>query len=194
MKSPLIVFWGCALVAATALPGNSQVCAPAIISAKVEVTGTEFSLADLLAPGACPALRRAAAEIRMGRTAPVGSARVLSGDEVRGLLQRLPRNVSRDPESDFPSGVLASASPMALERITVPERITIRHTGARSSCAQIVERLFPSVSSPAVASPGSPPLPAVFDLSSSSNFPSSFNLPPGAACDAAVNVPENAAV
>src|SRR5579863_1647362 len=63
-------------------------CAVAV-PASVEVAGEEFSLADLLAPATCSDLRQAAAGVHLGRVPLAGSARVLTGDEVRALLQKV---------------------------------------------------------------------------------------------------------
>jgi len=93
------------------------------VPASVEVAAGGFSLADLLAPGACPELVRAAVPVRLGSAPAVGSARVLEGDDVRSRLRKL---------------VEASGTgAVRVERMRVPERITVRRVGARASCADI---------------------------------------------------------
>jgi hypothetical protein len=111
----------------------------AAIRANVEVGG-EFSLADLLAANACPALRQAAAGLRLGAAPLPGSVRVLSADQVRSLLLTL-----RSPGSES----FAAAS------VRVPERVVIRRAGSRASCLHIVSSLIPALRpSPAFAQSG----------------------------------------
>jgi Chaperone for flagella basal body P-ring formation len=93
------------------------------VPANVEVAAGEFSLADLLAPGACPELVRAAVSLRLGSAPAAGSARVLEGDDVRSRLRKLAQT----------PGIGA----VRLERMRVPERITVRRAGSRASCADI---------------------------------------------------------
>jgi len=92
------------------------------VPANVEVAAGEFSLADLLAPGGCPELARAAVSVRLGSAPAAGSARVLEGGDVRSRLRKLAE---------------ASGINARLERMRVPERITVRRAGARASCADI---------------------------------------------------------
>jgi hypothetical protein len=104
----------------------------------VEVANQELSLADLLEPGSCPALLRAAAGVRLGRAPLVGSVRVIEGEEVRALLRKL-----------APNGEGGIAG---LDTVRIPERVVVRRAGARSSCLDIGERLF-SVMGSAPVSP-----------------------------------------
>jgi hypothetical protein len=94
--------------------------------ASVEVSG-EFSLADLLGSGSCLPLRRAAAQVALGSAPVTGSVRVLAGNEVRALVQKLAAGLGQD------AGEFVT--------IVVPERITVRRAGARASCADIARSI-----------------------------------------------------
>lgn len=101
------------------------------IKASVEVGAGEFSLADLLAPDACPALLQAAAGVDLGSAPLAGSARVLDGNQVRAFLRKVTENTEQGT-SGFPA-------------LQVPERITVRLAGGRASCAEIGMRILPSL-------------------------------------------------
>src|SRR5579871_4801944 len=51
----------------------------ASVEASVELSSGAFSLADLLGPDACPALRRAASHVPLGNAPLPGSVRVIEG-------------------------------------------------------------------------------------------------------------------
>ena len=111
-------------------------CATPVVRSELEISGRELSLADLLAPGACPALLLAARQVRLGAAPLVGSARVFEGSQVRALFQKV--GVQRI-EGTQPSGSL-SGSPS--ESWTIPERITVRRAGPRASCADLAGRIL----------------------------------------------------
>src|SRR3981081_2399857 len=71
-----------------------QPCAGIKIRSTVEVGGPGLSLAELLAPGVCPEVHRAAAPVRLGDRPLPGSVRVLEGDDVRQLIERLLEQLS----------------------------------------------------------------------------------------------------
>lgn len=96
------------------------------VRASVEVSG-EFSLADLLGSGSCLALRRAAAQVALGSAPVTGSVRVLVGNQVRALAQKVAAGLGQD------AGELVT--------FVVPERITVRRAGARASCADIARSI-----------------------------------------------------
>jgi len=108
------------------------------VEASVEVSGGEFSLADLLTPDTCPALRREAAGIRLGAVPLAGSVRVLAGGEVSELLHKLVHQLSKS----MPPGAAPPASLRVPERI--PQRITIRRAGQLASCADIGRAILPA--------------------------------------------------
>jgi hypothetical protein len=108
------------------------------VAASVELAGGEFSLADVLPGDTCPALRRAASGMHLGRAPLSGSVRVLSGDEVRALLRKL-------------AGGSGNAS--GAVTIEVPERIAVRRAGARASCADIGARILGSARDAGRSSP-----------------------------------------
>jgi hypothetical protein len=101
---------------------------PVVVRANVEVAGDGFSLAELLAAGACAELRRAAAGVRLGRAPLAGSPRILTGDEVRALLQIATNTLEKNS--------------MVLRSMQIPERVTIRRAGPRASCAEITARIL----------------------------------------------------
>lgn len=122
----------------------------ASVDARVEVAPGKFSLADILATDTCPALLRKAAGVPLGSAPLAGSVRVLPGDEVRSLLERLVGNAENGPSG--------SAT------MRIPERITVRRAGARASCADIGERILASLAGrpfldKSLAESGRPPKP-----------------------------------
>jgi hypothetical protein len=127
MKLLLIV---AALAGLSTLPCASadQLGCHVTVQATVELSGEELSLADLLAPGSCQTLSRAAARVHLGRTPLAGSVRVLPGNEVRDLLQKI---TSRGTALTVPAQ-------------SVPERIVVRRAGARASCADIGDQILPA--------------------------------------------------
>lgn len=109
-------------------PASGQAACDAEVTANVEVVEGEFSLAELLARSTCPALLHAASRVRLG-TAPLpGSVRVLEGNEVRTLLQKVAASVEND---------LCES-----KNLRVPERVTVRRAGARANCTGIVGKIF----------------------------------------------------
>jgi hypothetical protein len=128
MKLPLIAF---ALATLSALPSASAeaFACHALVRTNVELSGEEFSLADLFTPDSCPALLHAAAGVHLGRTPLPGSVRVLSGNEVRDLLRKL---AGRGAALTVPS---------------TPDRIVVRRAGTRASCADIGDRILPASAS-----------------------------------------------
>jgi len=112
----------------------SQPACTVTVLKNVEVAKGEFSLADLFAPGACPAWLERAARVRLGKTPTGASTRVLAGDRVRELVQtfvvQAPQNRSLDESPDN------SASATAI--LNIPQRITVRGTDTFASCADIV--------------------------------------------------------
>jgi len=68
-----------------ASPAAAQSCGIAV-KAEVEVSADVVTLADLLAPGTCPALLREAARMQLGRAPLAGSDRVLDAGTLRALL------------------------------------------------------------------------------------------------------------
>src|SRR5579871_383394 len=86
-------------------------CSSIALLGEVHVVEGDVSLADLLAPGTCPAIWRAASQIRIGSAPLAGSPRVLARSEAEALLSRLPFMIPAD-------------------RIRVPERVVIQRAGA----------------------------------------------------------------
>jgi hypothetical protein len=119
------------LLTLLAAPSNcfGQPTCRATVRANVEVSGSGLTLADLLAPGSCEGLRSAAAAVRLGAAPLAGSPRVLLGSQMREEMEAIV------------SGSQQHIGALILAK--VPERITIRRAGARTSCAEIELRMFP---------------------------------------------------
>ena len=107
---------------------SGQAACTVVVAANIEVAPGEFSLADLLPRNTCPALLRAASRVHLGRAPLPGSVRVLEGNEVRAWLDNAAANVERR---------FAGAA-----SLRVPERVSVRRTGARANCTEIVARIF----------------------------------------------------
>ena len=136
MKSLLVS--ACLGVLSTVLAAaNSPDCHTAV-GANVEVDAGEFSLADLLASDTCPALLRAAAHVHLGNAPAVGSLRVLQGSQVRARLEQTAWS--------FNIGAIQWDRQM-------PERITVRRSGARASCAEIGGQVLVALRKPPADSP-----------------------------------------
>jgi Chaperone for flagella basal body P-ring formation len=101
------------------------------VQANVEVAAGEFSLADILTRDTCPEWRRAAARVRLGSAPLAGSARVIEGNVVRALLEKVA--ISDD------GGLVKSAN------ASVPDRVTVRRAGTRASCVDLGLRIFASL-------------------------------------------------
>lgn len=103
-----------------------QSSCPVIALGEVQASGTVLSLADLLSPGSCPAVRRSAAQVRLGAAPLDGSVRVFEGNQIRGLLEPF---------------VLDSETTQRAV-LFVPERIRVHRARRRSSCAEIEAKVF----------------------------------------------------
>jgi hypothetical protein len=128
VKPFLIGVWIAGLASLRVFSAAQAACEGPAVRSSVEIANQELSLADLLEPGSCPALLRAAAGVRLGRAPLVGSVRVIEGEEVRALLRKLAPN--------------AEGSASGIDMIHIPERVVVRHAGPRSSCAEIGERVL----------------------------------------------------
>lgn len=159
-------------VFALALPASwGQASCRVAVQSTVEVTAAEVSLADLLAP-TCAALREKAASVRLGATPLPGSVRVLTGAEVRELLEKV-----------------ADSGAKGLKEISlapVPDRITVRGAGPRASCTEIKARILNLAEKRWPGSEGSRNLPAKPDA----DVPSSSDVE----CGAAGRIPRDASV
>src|SRR5882724_3379781 len=108
--------------------GKKQGSCAVVVRASLEVADGDFSLADLLGPTNCPELRQAAAGVRLGRAPLAGSSRVMTGHEVRTMLQKVTNTGEKNS--------------IAWNLLQVPERVTVRRTGPRASCAEITSRIL----------------------------------------------------
>lgn len=107
-----------------------------VIQSEIEVTSRNLSVADLLAPGSCPELANAAAEIPLGQAPLSGSVRVLDREQVRALLQ--PMLAGQESADD----------------IAIPQRVVIRRAGLRASCREIADQALHRPHTPAVPQSG----------------------------------------
>jgi hypothetical protein len=140
------------LILSVPLPAESA--CKASIPAVVEVSGTEFSLADLLPAGVCPALRSAAARQRLGSVPLAGSPRVIEGAEIRSRIERLAQQRG--------DSVAVSA----------PPRVVVRSSGRRASCGDIGGQLLASRS----ASGSGSDLPLQIDCGAGGRIPQNVEL------------------
>ena len=138
MKALLIFVALTALTFSGLVSAAEQRCEPARVQARAEVAPGEFSLADLLVPGACPAFLREAARISLGRAPLAGSVRVLEGSALLALVDQA--------ESQ-------GRGTMPLRVTDLPQRIVIRRAGARASCRDLKQSLLAALSSPGLRLP-----------------------------------------
>jgi hypothetical protein len=101
-------------------------CGAAKLQASMMAAPGVLSLADLLLPGACPAMYQAAAEVSLGVSPRTGGMRALNGGEIRGLVEDLNRRMSAAGKTNPPE-----------RRERLPERIVVRTAGTGKSCAEI---------------------------------------------------------
>jgi hypothetical protein len=117
-----------------------QPCAGIKIRSTVELEAAGLSLAELLAPGVCPEVHRVAAHVRLGDRPLPGSVRVLKGDDVRQLIERLLERLSEQfPGHAHGSTMIGTAT--TEKGMQIPERIMVRRAGRRMSCAEIAQVL-----------------------------------------------------
>lgn len=115
------------LSATLSLPSaGQQSCSKIVLSPNLQVPDGLLSLADLLPPESCPAIRAAASQVPLGRAPLPGSARLLTGDGVRHLLAGISSRMGR------------AAAPAEFR---VPDRIRLRRRDARMSCADIARQI-----------------------------------------------------
>lgn len=124
MKCLAVVLISAMVAAGSQRCGAEQACREAAVEASVEAGPGELTLADLLARGACPQLREAAARVSLGAAPRPGSVRVLEGREICRLLETLGGG----------SANLGNTSGMQ-----IPERIVVKRRGATKSCAEIAQ-------------------------------------------------------
>lgn len=121
--------------AAAGSASSETACTAVTVRARVEAAAGKLSLADLLAPGSCPQLYRAAAGVSLGTAPRAGSVRVIAGAEIRRLLEGVEDRGVNLPADDS---------------MRIPERIVVRRAGAVKSCLEIARFLATADSSPAL--------------------------------------------
>lgn len=73
----------------------AEVPCRAVVRESIQVTAASVVLSDLLAPQSCPELLAAAARVRLGTRPLAGSPRVMTDDQVRGLIQTAAAHAER---------------------------------------------------------------------------------------------------
>lgn len=121
------------LMAALISPGWGEPACRAAVKSNVEVaSGSALVVSDLLAPAACPGLAAQAARVSWGRAPLAGSRRVIAGEDVRRMLEKIRGS---DPQLRE-QGLI----------FDVPERVVVRSAGRRASCSDLSARLTASSS------------------------------------------------
>lgn len=110
-----------------AIASAAQTGCRVAVQSSVEVRGPSVTLADLLTPDTCAEIRSEAQQVRLGAVPSEGSSRVLLGDDIRPLLEKLARIGD------------SSAIQPVIEQI--PARIVVRHAGDRASCNEVESAL-----------------------------------------------------
>lgn len=152
--------WAMALasgaLAVAVLPCRAQsACGSAAVGANITAAPGELTLADLLLPGACAQLQRAAARVSLGAAPRAGSVRVLAGRQIRRLLDEL-----RDRAGSLPQD----------GSLQIPERISIRRAGATKSCADIA-KFVAAAASPRETPGDAPPWTEDLDCAAARGIP-----------------------
>ena len=120
---------GICLLAGIVLSARTQAACTVRVLPEVQVGPAGVFLSDLLDTRSCPQLAAAAAKFRLGAAPLAGSERVLEGSEMRALLDRV-------------LGIGQSAA-----AIRIPERVRVRRSGSRASCAEIAGSMLSNLSS-----------------------------------------------
>lgn len=110
--------------ASSAISAAQAGCRAITVRDRVEAPAGVVSLADLFAPGACEVLRFSAARVSLGQSPRLGSPRVLAGEAVEALLERLEREQGLN-------GIHAH----------IPARVIIRSQAAQSTCVDLAGQL-----------------------------------------------------
>lgn len=126
-SASLLVF--CALSVLLKADCAAQLPCRVTVRSKVIVEkNAEIVLRDLLASDSCAPVLHKAGQIQIGRAPLIGSVRVLDRQELGTLLQRALASDVSVPASMFES---------------IPERVVVRSAGEASSCAEIIDQIFP---------------------------------------------------
>jgi len=120
-----IALWLVCLFAIDPSATAARNCGWITFRTQVEVPAGGFSLSDLLSPGTCAEVLAPAGRVILGAAPLVGSVRILTGADLRVMLEKL--------EQEGRGGPRAS--------IVVPERIMIRRAAYRDSCVDLATRL-----------------------------------------------------
>ena len=82
-------------------------CKTATVLAHVNVPDGEWSLAEVLAPDTCAPLRQAASRVRLGVAPLPGSPRILTGQDIRRLLEQISASLNgRQSEFQIPERII----------------------------------------------------------------------------------------
>jgi hypothetical protein len=106
-----------------ALDTTGSDCGELAVMPRIDASGDQLSLADVLVAGSCPPLERSASQVSLGAVPQGRLERLLDGQQIRGMLLDLVR------------GNRTFRWPL---RIEVPARIAVQHAGAKKSCQDVI--------------------------------------------------------
>jgi hypothetical protein len=110
----IILFLGATLAPAAA--SSETGCATITVLAHATVPEGEWSLAEILAPDACAQIRQAASRIPLGMAPLPGSPRILTGENVRNLLEALSARLGGGEKFEIPERVVVESDRPAFSR------------------------------------------------------------------------------
>ena len=116
-----------------ALASHAQSCRVEM-PIRVELQREEFTMADLFPADTCPAIVRAAAQVRLGKLPREGVARILDGADLRDRFW----STSRIHPDKIP-----------VHALNIPQRITVTRSGISASCQELATRVLPTYQSQA---------------------------------------------
>jgi Chaperone for flagella basal body P-ring formation len=98
-------------------------CATVTVLAHATVPGGEWSLADILAPDACAQLRQAASSIRLGLAPLPGSPRILTGENIRNLLEGVSTKIGGEKKFEIPERIVVESARPTFSRTAHGNRV-----------------------------------------------------------------------
>jgi hypothetical protein len=124
MKWIVMALMSGVLLATAPQCAGQTACTGGSVLASVAAVREDLTLADFLSSEACPHLRRAAAQVSLGKAPRTGAQRIFEGQQIRGLLAEL--------GSDIAGGAASWQ---------ISDRIVVRRAGTTKSCAEIADFL-----------------------------------------------------
>jgi hypothetical protein len=102
-------------------------CGGISVRANVDAAREDLTLADFLSSETCPRMRRAAAQVSLGKAPRAGAVRLIEGQQMRALLAGLVSDNAGSAAMQIPD--------------LIPDRIMVRRAGATKSCIEIADFL-----------------------------------------------------